>query len=368
MTYSGLTLAEWEEDPRQNPFLNDAFDGAPSWRLGAPYLGARQRERPHHAALRLSLQPRLVAPVEQLRPAAQRPPRPRLRRHGEPAHPLRERGTPAGLRSLRDRAAPAHGAPALRPAQRGRDRRPRPLRSPGAASGERGHAARARGPARRGQPAREPRHLGLRPGPPPARRLHGERRRAPRSDRIRAHQPPRQRRGRRERRELPHAVGARGGPDLGPGLRGQRVRGNSPRLRAPSHRGRDLPDRGCRRSRGGEELELRARPARAARARPADRCHPLPQRLREPDRARLARGGLGATLTNGGQTLHEGLEAGVRIDSGTITGSRHNFFLRGAFTWLPVARFEGARFSSVPGPGRASASPATESPTPRNRS
>ena len=62
-------------------------------------------------------------------------------------------------------------------------------------------------------------------------------------------------------------------------------------------------------------------------------------------------GGLGAALTNGGETLHEGLEAGVRIDSGTITGSRHNFFLRGAFTWLPVARFEGARFSSVPGQG-----------------
>ena len=32
ITYSGLTLAEWEANPRQNPFLNDAFDG---WRLGA---------------------------------------------------------------------------------------------------------------------------------------------------------------------------------------------------------------------------------------------------------------------------------------------------------------------------------------------
>ncbi|HYN03554.1 MAG TPA: TonB-dependent receptor plug domain-containing protein, partial [Vicinamibacteria bacterium] len=32
ITYSGLTLVEWDADPRQNPFLNDAFDG---WRLGA---------------------------------------------------------------------------------------------------------------------------------------------------------------------------------------------------------------------------------------------------------------------------------------------------------------------------------------------
>ena len=67
-------------------------------------------------------------------------------------------------------------------------------------------------------------------------------------------------------------------------------------------------------------------------------------------------GGVGAILTNGGQTLHQGLELGARLDSGTLTGSRHNLFLRGAFTWLPVARFEGARFSSVPGQGDVSVS------------
>jgi Fe(3+) dicitrate transport protein len=60
-------------------------------------------------------------------------------------------------------------------------------------------------------------------------------------------------------------------------------------------------------------------------------------------------GGLGATLTNGGETLHEGLEVGARLDSGTLTGSPHNLFLRGALTLLPVARFEGVRFSNVPG-------------------
>ena len=92
VTYSGLTLAEWEADPRQNPFQNDAFDG---WRLGASarhtwLVGSRGR--PHHPGLRLALQPRLVAPVEQLRPAAERPRRSRLRRHGQPRSP------PAGTR------------------------------------------------------------------------------------------------------------------------------------------------------------------------------------------------------------------------------------------------------------------------------
>ena len=67
-------------------------------------------------------------------------------------------------------------------------------------------------------------------------------------------------------------------------------------------------------------------------------------------------GGQGAALTNGGETLHEGVELGARLDSGTLTGSRHNLFLRVAFTWLPVARFESVRFSSVPGRSSVSAS------------
>ena len=40
-------------------------------------------------------------------------------------------------------------------------------------------------------------------------------------------------------------------------------------------------------------------------------------------------GGVGATLTNGGETLHEGLELGVRLDTGALTGSTHNVFVRG---------------------------------------
>jgi Fe(3+) dicitrate transport protein len=64
----------------------------------------------------------------------------------------------------------------------------------------------------------------------------------------------------------------------------------------------------------------------------------------------------GRDLTNGGETLHEGLEIGARLDSATLTGSRHNVFVRGAYTWLPVARFEGSRYSSVPGQGSVSVS------------
>jgi Fe(3+) dicitrate transport protein len=60
-------------------------------------------------------------------------------------------------------------------------------------------------------------------------------------------------------------------------------------------------------------------------------------------------GGLGATLTNGGETLHEGFELAARLDTGTLAGSQHNVFLRAAFTAVPTARFEGTRLSNVPG-------------------
>ncbi len=60
-------------------------------------------------------------------------------------------------------------------------------------------------------------------------------------------------------------------------------------------------------------------------------------------------GGVGATLTNGGQTLHQGAEFNARIDTGAILKSRHNFYSILAYTWLPIARFEGLRFSNVGG-------------------
>lgn len=65
-------------------------------------------------------------------------------------------------------------------------------------------------------------------------------------------------------------------------------------------------------------------------------------------------GGVGAALTNAGRTLHQGVELSVRIDSAGLLGSPHNVYMRAAYTWLPMARFEGARFSSVPGFGSIS--------------
>lgn len=58
-------------------------------------------------------------------------------------------------------------------------------------------------------------------------------------------------------------------------------------------------------------------------------------------------GGVGSLLTNGGQTLQQGLEMSANLESGAIFRSPHNFYFRGAFTWLQTAEFRGVRFSSV---------------------
>jgi Fe(3+) dicitrate transport protein len=60
-------------------------------------------------------------------------------------------------------------------------------------------------------------------------------------------------------------------------------------------------------------------------------------------------GGVGATLTNGGATLHQGVELAGRADMGALFNSPHNAYLRVAYTYTPVARFAGTRFSSVSG-------------------
>jgi Fe(3+) dicitrate transport protein len=62
-------------------------------------------------------------------------------------------------------------------------------------------------------------------------------------------------------------------------------------------------------------------------------------------------GGIGAVLTNGGRTMHQGFEFTGRMENRTVFGSRHGVALRVAYTALPVARFEGERFSAVPGFG-----------------
>lgn len=60
-------------------------------------------------------------------------------------------------------------------------------------------------------------------------------------------------------------------------------------------------------------------------------------------------GGLGATLTNGGKTLHQGIEINARADTGTMFDSSHNFYTKVSYTYLQDAKFVGIRFSNIPG-------------------
>ncbi|HKO99316.1 MAG TPA: TonB-dependent receptor [Pyrinomonadaceae bacterium] len=60
-------------------------------------------------------------------------------------------------------------------------------------------------------------------------------------------------------------------------------------------------------------------------------------------------GGIGSAFTNGGATLHQGMEFSAALDTASILRRRYSFYLRGAYTYLPAADFRGIRFSSVPG-------------------
>lgn len=58
-------------------------------------------------------------------------------------------------------------------------------------------------------------------------------------------------------------------------------------------------------------------------------------------------GGAGAALTNAGETLHQGAELGLRLNSGEMMGSPHNVYLQAAYTYLPTAKFTGRRTSNI---------------------
>lgn len=60
-------------------------------------------------------------------------------------------------------------------------------------------------------------------------------------------------------------------------------------------------------------------------------------------------GGVGASLTNAGETLHQGIEISWQTDWNHALRTRHRLYWRGAYTWIPVARFTGYRLSNVPG-------------------
>jgi len=60
-------------------------------------------------------------------------------------------------------------------------------------------------------------------------------------------------------------------------------------------------------------------------------------------------GGVGATITNAGETLHQGAELLAQLDSRGLFDTPYNVFMRAAYTWLKDAEFRGTRFSNVPG-------------------
>ena len=60
-------------------------------------------------------------------------------------------------------------------------------------------------------------------------------------------------------------------------------------------------------------------------------------------------GGVGATLTNAGETRHQGIELGAQIDTGAMLRSEHDVRFRVAYTALPEAKFAGTRLSSISG-------------------
>jgi Fe(3+) dicitrate transport protein len=60
-------------------------------------------------------------------------------------------------------------------------------------------------------------------------------------------------------------------------------------------------------------------------------------------------GGAGATLTSAGETLQQGLELAGQLDSGGFVDWPVEVFARFAYTWLADAQYEGERYSSIAG-------------------
>jgi Fe(3+) dicitrate transport protein len=60
-------------------------------------------------------------------------------------------------------------------------------------------------------------------------------------------------------------------------------------------------------------------------------------------------GGSGATLTSAGETLQQGLELAGELSSDAFAEWPVEVFTRGTYTWLADAEYEGERYSNVPG-------------------
>lgn len=65
-------------------------------------------------------------------------------------------------------------------------------------------------------------------------------------------------------------------------------------------------------------------------------------------------GGVGATLTSAGETLHQGLEFAGRFSSAEAFGSELDWYADATLTWVAQAEYVGRRFSSLSGFGAVS--------------
>ncbi len=82
--------------------------------------------------------------------------------------------------------------------------------------------------------------------------------------------------------------------------------------------------------------------------------------------AASAAGGAGATFTNGGETLQQGFEFSGRIDSSSLFSTSYNIYLNTNYTNLFDAEFRGNRFSSISGLSKVSVSGNRLPYTPKN--
>lgn len=58
-------------------------------------------------------------------------------------------------------------------------------------------------------------------------------------------------------------------------------------------------------------------------------------------------GGSGATLTSAGETMHRGLELSARVGSEAFSDSPHRTWLQASWTWVAVARYDGERYAWI---------------------
>jgi Fe(3+) dicitrate transport protein len=65
-------------------------------------------------------------------------------------------------------------------------------------------------------------------------------------------------------------------------------------------------------------------------------------------------GGVGATLTSAGETLHRGVEAALSFSSAEAQGTANDLYMEAAVTYLAQAEYQGARLSGVSGFGTVS--------------